>query len=200
MATSFAQVDLIHNTDTVDWEFMAKTSCKRRTHATNTRSAQSPNEFENANNNTKLSMIFEEILNLKVDQAGTCELISVSSQYMKLACGTINGISTLTNQHSSLIKTLSYTSIDREARSRRNNLNFRGLHESRYETCSELVFEFLATTLQIDTSCIIITRAHRLSPVKIGHYRPIIVNLMNYNDVEHIMANAKKQSWVLYRP
>ena len=83
MATSFAQVDLTHNTDTVDWEFMANTSCKRRRHATSNSSAQSPNEFENANNNTKLSMIFEEILNLKVDQAGTCELISVSSQYMK---------------------------------------------------------------------------------------------------------------------
>ena len=105
MATNFAQVDLTHNTDTGDWGFMAKTSCKRRRrHATSTSSAQSPNEFENANNNTKLSMIFEEILNLKVDQAGTCELISVSSQYMKLACGTITGISTLTNQHSSLIK------------------------------------------------------------------------------------------------
>ena len=41
-------------------------------------------------------MIFEEILNLKVDQASTRELVSISNQYMKATCDKLNGISSVT--------------------------------------------------------------------------------------------------------
>lgn len=193
MASNFSQVNLTENDDTGDWDFVAKHTTKRKRHTTNASSVPPSEDFENANNNTKLSMIFEEILNLKVDQASTRELISVTNQYMKIACGKINSISSVTNQLSVLLKTPSYKSIDSEARSRRNNLIFRGIKESCYEKCSDLVFEFIAHTLQIDMTGIVITLAHRLGLLKIGQRfnRPIIVNFMNYHDVEHIMANAK---------
>ncbi|KAH3822572.1 hypothetical protein DPMN_124356 [Dreissena polymorpha] len=47
--------------------------------------------------------------------------------------------------------------------------------------------------MQIDTKNIIINRAHRLGAFKLGNrsYRPIIACFMNYNDVEHILSNAK---------
>ena len=143
------------------------------------------------NNSTKLSVIFEEILNLKVDQASTPELVSISNQYMKSTCDKINGISSVTKQQSALLNTLAYKSIDIEARHRRNNLLFRGIKETRCENWSVLVMEFLAHTLQIDTTGIVITRAHRLGPTKVGQTfsRPIIVNFMNYNNVELIMSN-----------
>jgi len=112
---------------------------------------------------------------------------------MKPTCDNINGISSVTNQQSALLKTLAYTSIDIEARHRRNNLLFRGIKETRYENCSILVMEFLAHTLQINTTGTVITRVHRLGPTKVGQTfsRPIIVNYTNYNNVPLIMSNAK---------
>ena len=126
-------------------------------------------------------MIFEEILNLKVDQASIRELVSISNQYMKATCDKINGSSSVTNQQSALLKTLAYKSIDIEARHRRNDLLFGGIKETSYENCSVLVMESLAHTLQIDTAGIVITRAHRLGPTKVSQTfsRPIIVNVMN---------------------
>lgn len=193
MANNFSQVNLTQDINTGDWEFAPKNSSKRRRHATSLSSNYSPDDFEGASNNTKLSMIFEEILNLKVDQASSRELLTISNHYLKVLCGRINGISSVTNQHSALLKTLSYKSIDIESRSRRNNLIFRGLKESRYEKCSDIVLDFLANMVQVETRGIVITRAHRLGPLKVGqrYTRPIIVNFMNYNDVEYIMANAK---------
>ena len=130
---------------------------------------------------------------MKVDQTCTRELVSISNQYMKPTCDNINGISSVTNQQSALLKTLAYTSIDIEARHRRNNLLFRGIKETRYENCSILVMEFLAHTLQINTTGTVITRVHRLGPTKVGQTfsRPIIVNYTNYNNVPLIMSNAK---------
>ena len=73
------------------------------------------------------------------------------------------------------------------------NLLFRGIKETRYENCSVLVMEFLAHTLQINTTGTVITRVHRLGPTKVGQTfsRPIIVNYTNYNNVPLIMSNAK---------
>lgn len=65
-------------------------------------------------------MIVEEILNLKEDQASTEELISTPNQYMKLACGRINTVPSVTNQQSALLKTLSYKSINNETLGRGN--------------------------------------------------------------------------------
>ena len=41
-------------------------------------------------------MLFEEILNLKVDQASTRELVYISNQYMKATCDKLNGIYSVT--------------------------------------------------------------------------------------------------------
>lgn len=71
---------------------------------------------------------------------------------MKVACGRINTVPSVTNQQSALLKTLSYKSINNEARGRPNNLIFRGLKESRYEKCADVVFQFLANTIVIDTT------------------------------------------------
>lgn len=193
MATRFSQVNLTQDEHTGELEYTVKNNSKRKRHTTSNSSIPSPEDFEKADNSTKLNMIFEEILNLKIDQASTRELISVSNQFMKISCEKINGISSVTNQQSALLKTLSYKSIDIEARGRRNNLIFRGIKESCYENCRELVFDFLANTLQIDTTGIVITRVHRIKSDTIGQraIKPIVANFMNHNDVEHIMANAK---------
>lgn len=190
MAVNFSQVDIAQNMDSGDWEFVAKSQNKRKRHPTST----SSDIFESASDKEKLSMIFDEVINIKIDQAGTREMITTSTnQYMQVARDSFNSISAVTNQLVGLLKTLAYKSMDIEARSRRNNLIFRGIREDRYENCSSRVLHFIANTLQIDTEGIVIARAHRLGPLNVGrnYTRPIIANFVNYNDVECIMSNAR---------
>lgn len=195
MATNFSQVSLTQDKGTGEWEFTPRISNKRRRHATSQSSNNSPDEFGNASNRTKLTMILEEISEVKAGQETLHELLVNTNQQLTSRCDPITGI---LNQQSALLKTLAYKSIDIEARSRRNNLIFRGLKELQYENCAHVVLDFLGNIVQLDTRGMVITRAHRLGVYKKGHRyaRPIIVNFMNYNDVEVIMANAKTLKYV----
>lgn len=47
---------------------------------------------------TKLNMIFDEIMNLKVDQAGTRKLVSSTNEFLKHVYGKINEISSVVNK------------------------------------------------------------------------------------------------------
>ena len=75
------------------------------------------------------------------------------------------------NKHMSFnenrLKLLEYKSIDAEARSRRNNLIFRGVGESLNpdsEDCEEKIREILRNDLRLDYDPVI-QRAHRLGPI-----------------------------------
>ena len=50
------------------------------------------------------------------------------------------------------LKMLTYRSIDLEARSRQNNLVFRGLVDCNYENCKDAIVDFLSGELKIDIS------------------------------------------------
>ena len=50
------------------------------------------------------------------------------------------------------LKMLTYRSIDLEARSRRNNLVFKGLADCNYENCKDVIVDFLSGELKIDIS------------------------------------------------
>jgi hypothetical protein len=91
------------------------------------------------------------------------------------------------------LKTFEYCSIDVEARSRRNNLIFRGIHEAQTsEDCYELTKAFLKDNLHIDPDSICIQRAHRLGAFAHGKYRPIVVCFRDCRDVENILSCAYK--------
>ena len=100
------------------------------------------------------------------------------------------------------IKYLEYKSIDLEARSRRNNLIFRGHPELVGEEDSDsepIIRKHLADDLLLGPEHICIQRAHRLGNLtqlnrrwaKRRGPRPIIVCFRDYKDVELIMSNAK---------
>ena len=100
------------------------------------------------------------------------------------------------------IKYLEYKSIDLQARSRRNNLIFRGHPELVGEEdsdCEPIIRKHLADDLLLDPEHICIQRAHRLGNLtqlnrrwaKRRGPRPIIVCFRDYKDVELIMRNAK---------
>lgn len=63
------------------------------------------------------------------------------------------------NIHVRKIQMLAYRSLDLEARSRRNNLVFRGLTDCQSENCKELVIGFIKDELGLDMSVEQIARA-----------------------------------------
>ena len=91
------------------------------------------------------------------------------------------------------IKLLEYKSIDQEARSRRNNLIFRGFPEVLgNDDCDAIIRNFLSDRL--DMQDVAIQRAHRLGSLRGAGQRrksrPIIVCFRDYKDVQAILAEA----------
>lgn len=101
------------------------------------------------------------------------------------------------NIHARKLKMLSYRSLDLEARSRRNNLIFRGLADVPGEKCAGMIIDFLMEEMQVEISQSDIVRAHRLGSLRRSRNmyqvtrRPIIVAFKDYSLTERIMANAK---------
>ena len=102
------------------------------------------------------------------------------------------------NIHERKIKMLSYRSLDLEARSRRNNLIFRGLADVAGENCTDIIVDFLSEEMAMEISPIVIARAHRLGSLQRFRSRqhvsrrPIIVAFKDYSLTEQIMTNARR--------
>ena len=89
------------------------------------------------------------------------------------------------------LKLLEYKSIDIEARSRRNNLLFRGLPEVRDEDCRKTTRDFLESKLDMD-ELPGIERAHRLGKFnRLKGPRPIIVAFSFYRDTNDVISLAR---------
>ena len=111
--------------------------------------------------------------------------------------------------HNSRIKLLVYKSIDLEARSRRNNLIFRGHPENvENDDCASIIRNFLDMNLNLDPN-VCIQRAHRLGAINRRNRarggrpdraqpRPIIVNFRDYEVVELILQNAHKLTIIAF--
>ena len=107
----------------------------------------------------KLIAMFTKLLAVESKQISLSEV--VSPVYEK-----VDILEDCVNIHARKLKMLSYRSLDLEARSRRNNLIFRGLADCRNENFAGLIIDFLAEEMQIDINSNDIVRAHRL-----GSYR-----------------------------
>ena len=112
----------------------------------------------------------------------------------------VRGLNSKYEVHDSRIKLIEYKSIDLEARSRRNNLIFRGHPENvENDDCTSIIRRFLDTKLNIDPN-VCIQRAHRLGAINRRggrgrgrtQPRPIIVNFRDYEVVELIFDNAHR--------
>ena len=148
-------------------------------------------EFKDMNTDDKLESIFTCLQSMKV--SSECRLDKVEQS--------VHG---LQNQQSATVdqlKLLQYKSIDIEARSRRNNLLFRGIPEVNGEDTMQVIQAFLADNLELDPDEICIQRAHRIGRIQTRkpHYhgqttkhRPLIIALRDSQDVELIIGNASK--------
>ncbi|XP_053389663.1 uncharacterized protein LOC128552647 [Mercenaria mercenaria] len=93
------------------------------------------------------------------------------------------------SDHDMRLLLLEYKSIDLEARSRRGNLIFGGISESKGENCLETIANFLYDHLRINSEpCM--SRAHRMGKFKQGSTRSIIVNFIDSKDTEYIISRA----------
>ena len=125
----------------------------------------------------------------------------------------VTAIDKQVNSHTNRLKLLEYKSIDAEARSRRNNLIFRGIDENMNEDddeCERRVLEIIREHLKLGHEPVI-QRAHRLGTLKrrrrllFAHRapaappaRPIIVCFRDYKDVDLILSTAYKLSNTKY--
>ena len=150
----------------------------------------SRDEFRGLSTDEKLVTMFEAITDLGSLSDRVCNVEE------KVA-----GLEMSNKAHDDRLKLVEYKSIDMEARSRRNNLIFRGHRENvENDNCTDIIRRHLAEHLNLNPS-ICIQRAQRLGNInrRRGNRwgqniqpRPIIVNFRDYQDVELILENANK--------
>ena len=162
--------------------------------------------FENMSTDGKLSILFGMMSESHVNQARTSASIQNINSFIVNTCQKVNTVEKRVNTHSDQIKVLSYRSLDLEAGSRRNNLIFWGLTENTQRRCDALILSFKVHEMGVDTSEIVIERAHRLGSIRqparqAGQdpRRPIIAKFNDYRDTEHILDRSYKLKGTKFR-
>lgn len=153
--------------------------------------------FASSNLDDKLLCLFDELRFMRDEQV-TC---GTNMQHLHHAVfemtNKMTQVTETTNAQTEFLKTLAYKSVDMEARSRRNNLIFRGFSENFGENCIQIITDFLQNHLDFDPHHVYIARAHRLGPRRQGQgrrfqNRPLIANFRDYGIVEAIMNRARR--------
>jgi len=153
--------------------------------------------FASSNLDDKLLCLFDELRFMRNEQV----ICGRNMQQMHCAMYEMNDkmgqVTETTNAQTEFLKTLAYKSVDMEARSRRNNVIFRGLSENYGENCVQIITDFLQNHLDFDPHHIYIARAHRLGPKRQDqgrrfHNRPLIANFRDFDIVETIMNRARR--------
>ena len=136
-----------------DWQVKMK---KRKRHETGSVDIE---EFCKMSTDEKLLALFTKLSVVEGKQNCLHTLMSPAQEKIKV-------VENCVNIHARKLKMLSYRSIDLEARSRRNNLIFRGLADVNPENCAELVVDFLEVELELIVTSDQIARAHRLGSLR----------------------------------
>ena len=145
-------------------------------------------DFRRMSQEDQMYVMFSKLINIEQKQSHM-EKIERVGQYNSTE---LNSLKKTAAAHKDTLNFLSYKSIDLEARSRRKNLIFRGLSESKGEDCYEKIMDFLYTELQFEQEHFVIDRAHRVGRRNRKNFlrRPIIVAFRDYYDVERIIERA----------
>ena len=172
---------------------------KRKRISTGSTSSVSTERFQNLGTDAKLAVMFELLCNVQTMQSRSSMEIKGLTWNISGACEKVDKVEKRVDLHARKLRMLSYKSIDLESRSRRNNLIFWGLTENNNRPCDQLILNFMAHEMRIDTADMVIDRVHRLGAYQrlqsMGRYdrrRPMIVRFRDYRDVDHVMDNAYK--------
>ena len=141
-------------------------------------------DFDNMGTDEKLSQIFNT---LRCNQQKITHVEQKIDSINRLN-GRIQRVETVVSSYNDRLKLLEYKSIDIEARSRRNNLLFRGIPESRNEDCKRVILNILEDKLGVDEPPVI-ERVHRLGRYnRLRGPRPIIAAFSFFRDTEDILS------------
>ena len=168
---------------------------KRRRHDTSSVDAEA---FSHMSNDEKMLVLFNKLSLVEAKQNSL-------SAVMPPVHEKIDVLENCVDIHDRKIKMLSYRSLDLEARSRRNNLVFRGLADIQNEDCKKVIVTFIQEELETDISVDDIARAHRLGSLTRAKARyaitrrPIIVNFKDYSLTEQIMEATRRLSGTMFR-
>lgn len=157
------------------------------------RNNSSRQNFISSSMDDKLVRMFDELTFIRNEQVNCSRSLVNITGYLSQVDAKVQQVINVTDAQTELLKALCYKSIDQEARSRRNNLTFRGIVEKKGENCYDLILDFLQNKLDIEPRDIYIARAHRLGarvPGKNFHKRPIIVNFRDFGDVDYIIGKT----------
>ena len=178
---------------------------KRKRKCRDTGGAQSCGKhFDDASMDIKLTMIFEELQVLKTGQKNINKGMSTIKSTVATTCKKVDEVINVTNNNVSLLKLLSYKSIDIKARSRRNNLIIRGVSEERDENCFHTVRQFICDHINLDTNGMFLVRTHRLGARRRDlrpfepQKRPLIVAFRDYTDTVEILEHTKRLKGTLF--
>lgn len=146
-------------------------------------------DYQTLPTDDKLNMILSKV-SLNDNRFRRIEqmLENVGKQHKRLT-----KVESVVRSYEDRIRLLEYKSIAIEARSRRNNILFHGLKESRTEDCKDIICQFVLDQFQITINDSNITRAHRLGRFDRGRIRPIIVAFQEFSLTERII----KQGYLL---
>ena len=147
----------------------------------------SMDKFKGLDADERQESIFECLLNLKFSNENRLNNLEQS----------VRDLQDQSFDTQAQLKLLRYS----EARSRRNNLVFRGIPEEVGEDSLSVLQGFIREHLEIDTDEVYIHRAHRVGRLqtRIGRnvtpqqkHRPLIAAFRDFRDVELIIDSAKK--------
>ena len=139
-------------------------------------------DFQDLSTDQKLSLILSK---LSVNEGRVGYIQNKLDTVLNIR-SRVTAVENVIRSQNDRLKLLEYRSIDLEARSRRNNLLFKGIPEQRRENCFAEVRRFIQEELQIDKD-FYLERAHRLGRFSSTKTRPIIVAFRDFYDTQEIL-------------
>ena len=146
-----------------------------------------PVDYDSLDSDQKLSMILSKVTLYEARFKGLETVFgSVKKQGKRLS-----EVESVVKSYDDRVRLLEYKTIDLEARSRRNNILFFGISESRNENCKNVIADFLLAHLNTRITEADINRTHRVGRFDSRKKRPIIVAFQSYALVEAIMKDGR---------
>ena len=182
------------NPEQMDIQWVPVRNKRRRFNTASPSAGTGSINFSSLKMEENFALVFEKLN--KLEQSNN--EIMKSSQLINSIQSKVDVVEQRTVNHELFLKVLAYKSIDIEARSRRCNLIFHGLKESKNENLAGKLEDFLWQELCIDSNDLLIDRYHRLGSFDKAKQRqrtdtpcrPIIIAFSEYRYIERILDAA----------
>ena len=178
----------------MDIQWVPVRNKRRRFNTASPNAGTGQSNFPSLNMDEKLSQMFEKLNSLEQSNK---EIMKFGQQINSVQ-SKVDMVEQRSVNHETFLKLLAYKSIDIEARSRRCNLFFHGLKESKNENLAGKLQDFMWGEMGLDSDDFIMDRFHRLGSFHKAKQRqgtdtptrPVIVAFQEYRYIERILDTA----------